>query len=157
MEILSISSKELVPLIKETLSEGNELNLLVTGTSMNPFIGDNRDRVLLTSVSNIGINKGEIVFIQRNNQEYVLHRVLKILPNEKFLMNGDSQTWCEVVRNDQVFACVKTIYRKGRAIEHDNIFYIILTRLWMLLLPLRPLIFKLWKIFNNILIKTSSP
>lgn len=149
----SIPGKELVPLIKETLLSGNDFKLLVTGTSMNPFLGNNRDSVLLTAVSNISIKKGDIVFIQRLNQEYVLHRIIKVIPNGYYVLNGDSQTWTETVQKDQIFACVRTLYRKGRVIQHDNKIYIFLSHLWMLLIPVRPIIFKLWSIINKISLK----
>ncbi len=144
MDAISVPGNKLVPHIKNVLSSGKDFKLMVTGTSMVPFLGDNRDSVLLTAVSNIGIKKGEIVFIQRSSGAYILHRVIKILPDNKFLMNGDAQTSIETVRNDQVFACVKTIYRKGLTFGHRNLVYVLLSRIWMLLLPYRRNIFRLY-------------
>lgn len=143
METLSIPGTELVPLIKDSLSSGNDFMLLITGTSMRPFLTNHRDSVLLTAVTNIGIKKGVIVFMQRDSGEYVLHRVIKLLPHNRFLMNGDSLTWAEVVRNDQVFACVKTIFRKNRIFQYNDRFYLFLSHIWMILRPVRPSIFKL--------------
>lgn len=143
MEALSIPGKDLVPIIKEALESGNDFKLLVTGDSMTPFIINNRDSVLLTAVSNIGIKKGVIVLSRRDNGNYVLHRVIKKLPDNRFLINGDFQLWTESIRNDQVIACVKKIFRKNRIIHYDDKIYILLSRIWIILRPLRPYIFKL--------------
>ena len=150
MKSVSIPGKELVPIIKHTLKSGSDFKLLVTGNSMFPFLKHNRDSVLLTAVPNVGIKKGVIVFIQRENGEYVLHRVVKVLKNNTFLMNGDSQTWTEPVCNNQVFACVRALYRKGRIIRHSNLLYSLLVRIWILLRPYRPKVFKLIRLFMKL-------
>jgi hypothetical protein len=144
MDTVTIPGSELVPIIKQTLESGSDFRLLVTGSSMRPFLKNEKDSVLLTAVSNVGIKKGEIVFIQRESGAYVLHRVIKLLPNDQFIMNGDAQTWTERVAADRVFACVKTIYRKERAIGHKNPLYVLLTHVWILLRPHRPKIFRMY-------------
>ena len=91
--------KEIVPIMEEIINSGGQCKLRVTGYSMTPILKHLRDSVILTSPRIRKIKKGEIVFIQRKTGEYVLHRVLKIIDDETFIMNGDAQQWVEVVKN----------------------------------------------------------
>lgn len=151
MDTVTIPGHELVPIIRRTLESGHDFRLLVTGTSMRPFLRNEKDSVLLTAVLNVKIKKGVIVFIQRESGAFVLHRVIKMLPDGRFIMNGDAQTWTECVCVDQVFACVKTIYRKERAIGHSNPIYVLLTRIWILVRQLRPRIYRMYALLRRLL------
>ena len=134
-EILALQGRELVPLIKDIIESNGEFKLLVTGNSMSPILKNERDSVFLRRVNNI--KKGDIVFIKREKGEYILHRVYKILSNNKFIMNGDAQAWTEVVDNNQVIGVVYKIERNGKEILCSNAIYRFIVYIWMLLRPIR--------------------
>ena len=68
-------------------------------------------------------------------------------------MNGDAQQWTEVVRFDQVIGVVESFYRDEKLISCDNKKYKIYMRLWVLLKPIRPLIFKSRNLIKKIIKK----
>lgn len=135
--------KEIVPIMEEIIKNGGQCKLRVTGYSMTPILKHLRDSVILTSPQNRAIKKGEIVFIQRDTGQYVLHRVLKIIDDETFVMNGDAQQWTEIVKNKQVIGVCCKIIRKGKEISCDNLLYKLIIKLWQLSMPIRHIIFKM--------------
>lgn len=135
--------KEIVPIMDEIIKNGGSCKLRVTGSSMTPILKHLRDSVILTSPENRGIKKGEIVFIQRESGQYVLHRVYKIIDDNTFIMNGDAQQWVEVVKNNQVIGVCSSIIRNNREISCDNKIYKNIIKLWQLLMPIRHYIFKM--------------
>lgn len=133
---LSVKGQELVPLIKQTLETGGEFKLLVTGTSMFPFMKHMRDSVILTHPSNRPVMRGEIVLIQRDSNTLVLHRVVKMVAGG-FIMNGDAQLWDEHIPLYQVIAIASKLERNGRKISCDNNVYRFFSTAWILLRPIR--------------------
>lgn len=139
--LVSIPGQQLFPAVEDILEDGTQFKLVVTGNSMRPFLKHKRDSVTLTSITNHTIKRGDIVLIRRHSDTYVLHRVQK-LQSDGFIMNGDAQTWDEFVPFIQVIAIVSRIERKGRLISCDNRTYRILSEVWMLLRPVRGLLFR---------------
>lgn len=80
---------ELLPLIKDTLSSGGQFPLNVTGQSMEPFLHEHTDTVLI-SASSHPLRKGELVFIIAERGRPILHRVSRICKDEFYLV-GDNQ------------------------------------------------------------------
>lgn len=150
-----VDSEDLVSIIKQTFDSGGIFRLLVTGGSMFPFIKHMRDSVILTHPSKRKLKRGEIVFIEREPNILVLHRVFKMKP-DGFIMNGDAQLWDEFVPFSQVFAVVSKIERKGRLISCDNKLYRFISELWMLLRPFRGFIFKCAGLILTVYRKTTS-
>ena len=135
--------EKIVPIMKEILDKGGECKLVVTGNSMFPTLKNKESSVILTSLNKRKVKKGEIVFIQRDSGEYILHRVYKIIDNNKFIMNGDAQMWTEIVRFDQVIGVAESFYRDDKLISCDSKRYKIYMKLWVLCKPIRPLIFRM--------------
>ena len=136
-KVMELKGTDLIPLIKESIKDGGEFKLLVSGNSMSPVLKDKRDYVYLKDIKNHTLKKGDIVFIRRDTGQYVLHRICEIIKDKGFIMNGDAQGWTEVVRNDQVIAYVKKIERKGNEISCDNKIYKFIIYIWMKLRPYR--------------------
>ncbi len=80
---------ELLPLIKETLSLGGQFPLNVTGQSMEPFLHEHTDTVLI-SLPHSPLRKGELVLITAEGGRPILHRVSKIC-TDGFYLVGDNQ------------------------------------------------------------------
>ena len=138
-----LETDKVVEIMENIIASGGECKLVVTGNSMFPTLKHKRDSVVLVSQSKRGIKKGEIVFIQRDSGEYILHRVYKLY-DEYFIMNGDNQQWCEKVRFDQVIAVVKKIVRKDKEISCDNNLYKLYVSTWIILKNHRNKIYKIY-------------
>lgn len=147
----SYNEKDIVPIMEEVIKSGGSCKLRVTGYSMNPTLRHLKDSVVLVSPQKREPLKNEIVFIKRDSGKHVLHRIIKIIDNDCFIMNGDAQQWTEVVRFDQVIGVVESFYRDEKLISCDNKKYKIYMRLWVLLKPIRPLIFKSRNLIKKII------
>ena len=132
-----IPPAEALPRIKATLDAGRPCRLVVTGTSMLPFLRDKQDAVILTPITG-EIRRDDILFYLRSPQVCVLHRVWQVNEDDSLLLCGDAQTNLEPVRKEQVLARVDSVDRKGRLISCQNPGLRFLVRVWQLLHPFRP-------------------
>ena len=129
--------EEALPQMLGILSQGESFRLLVTGTSMLPFLRDRQDSVILSPAPR-SIRKGDILFYRRSVNICVLHRVHRIIGDGTLLLCGDAQTRLETVHPDQIVGIVSAIERNGVNISCDHRFWRALVALWQLLFPLRP-------------------
>ena len=123
-----------------TVAEDGSVNpLLVTGTSMLPFLLDRRSVVYLEKDRSYQPKRGDIVLFLRPDGAWVLHRVVRLLPNGKLLINGDGQAWTETIMPQQIMARVVRICRRKRIFSTENVIYRVLSRMWMPLRPIHPI------------------
>ena len=127
----------LIPMLRELVEEGKQVRVTVSGSSMSPLICHRRDSVLLESVQS-ELKKGDIVFYQRNNGQYVLHRICRIDEEGKVYCIGDAQTEIEgPLEKGQIFAIVKGICRKDRWICPGDFWWEFFAHVWLNLIPFR--------------------
>ncbi len=146
----SRDGKEIVPIMEEIINNGGQCKLRVTGYSMTPILKHLRDSVILTSIDNRPIKKGEIIFIQRQSGQYVLHRVMKIIDQDTFIINGDAQQWTEIVRKNQVIGICCKIIRDNKEISCDNIIYKNIIKIWQMCRPIRRVIFNINSLIKKV-------
>lgn len=129
-------------LIREVLASGGEFRLYPHGISMLPLLRQGRDSVSLRRVDG-PIRKGDILFYQRPDGSFVLHRVRAMTP-EGLTMMGDNQTLAERgVSPDWVIGRVTRIFRDDKEVICDGQRYRWYLRLWQLTI-LRGLLLKLY-------------
>lgn len=137
-----MSVEELLPHLFAHQQEGIPFTLTVTGLSMVPFLHHLQDRVLLVSPEQRKPRRGEILLCRRPDGSLVLHRCLKKYKDGSFLLNGDSQQWCERQSADTLLAVVDRFYRRGKPVDCDQLGYRLLASGWMCCRPIRPLLFR---------------
>ena len=116
-------------LIREVLSSGGEFRLYPHGTSMLPLLRQGRDSVSLRQVDS-PIRKNDILFYQRPDGAYVLHRVRTVTPKE-LTMWGDNQTAPERgVCPDWIIGRVTRIFRDDKEVICDGSRYRRYLGLW---------------------------
>ena len=143
MDKLVVSGEEFAPVMNEILSSGGSVSLVVSGSSMDPYLKHGRDIVTLRTCTDQDLIPGRIVLFKRQDRSMVLHRIRKILPNGQIVMNGDAQSWCEIVSPDRVIAVVTSVERKGRQLSCERVWFRLWNLLWYPTRPVRPAIFKL--------------
>ncbi len=136
MEKFICSAADVADSIEKTINDGGAVSLVVTGNSMSPFLKDGRDTVILEKCSEKDFARGKILLFKRQNGALVLHRVRKVLTDNRLEMNGDAQYWCETVEKSQVIGVVTKIFREGKELPCTK------NTLWHILKPLRPIIFR---------------
>ena len=130
------------------ISQGHEnVPVPVRGVSMRPFLR-NADFAYLVRLPE-KLKRGDIVLYQRKNNQYVLHRVYKILENGSYLMLGDSQMEPEPVETEQLRAKVSFVRCGGVDCRPGSFRWWFFACPWLYLAPWRPQIAKLLSLFRK--------
>ena len=134
-------------LIREVLASGGEFRLYPHGTSMLPLLRQGRDSVSLGR-GGTPIRKNDILFYQRPDGSYVLHRVHRVTPAGLTLM-GDNQTVPEYgVSPDWVIGRVTRIFRDDKEVICDGFGYRLYRMLWQFTI-VRSLLLKLYHFYER--------
>ena len=132
-----------VSMLRDLVNEGKECRLLISGSSMAPFLVHERDSILFSKPDR-ELRRGDMVFYQRDNGQYVMHRILKVKLEGLYII-GDAQTEVEgPVKPEQVFALVTKVNRKGKWVGPGNFWWWFFSTVWLRLFPIRRLIRKLY-------------
>ena len=128
--------EELMQLLPGALDEGASVPLVISGSSMAPFLAHGRDTVYLSRIIN-PVKRGDIVLYRRKNGDLVLHRVCR-LEEGGFSMVGDAQDVIESgIAPEQLLAVTIAVRRKGRLLTRNSFQWKFYERIWLLLIPLR--------------------
>ena len=115
-----IALKDLFPLIDEQLNSGGSAAFVIHGTSMQPFLKDRKDSVVLEKAKSAP-KKYDIIFYRRADGNFILHRIVGV-KKEGFVCRGDNQTENEFpVKADSVIGIV-TQYDRGKGRKPINCF-----------------------------------
>ena len=127
--------EDLMPLIRETLAHGHSVRFSPRGVSMLPMLRQTIDSVVLSPIIN-RLQKYDLVFYQRDNGKYVLHRIIKA--GDTYTCMGDNQMVPESgLRHDQMIAVVTAFYRGDKYIPVNSITYRLYCHIWLGSLPIR--------------------
>ncbi len=150
--VIKAKSAEIFPVVQEILqNENSRVSIIVTGSSMHPFLREGIDSVDLMKPDFDRLKKLDIVLIKRNNGVYVLHRVCRKV-SDRFYMVGDNQVYVEgPLYPEQLIAVVSSVKKNGRSIPSRSYRLMIPAGIWMFLLPVRRFIFKAYSIAGQIL------
>lgn len=145
----AVRLEQLMPLIREQLEAGRSVRFAPRGTSMLPMLRQGKDKVVLSSVSG-ALRKYDIPLYQRDNGQYVLHRVVKA--GDTYTCIGDNQYEREPgIRQDQVIAVVTAFTRGDREIPVTDPGYRCYCRLWHWTRPARHLLARAKDLLRRIL------
>ena len=134
-----VDTAEYVGVLRGLVEEGHEVSMLVSGSSMSPFLIHLRDTIYFKKPDR-PLRAGDMVFYQRDSGQYVMHRILRVR-GDAYDIIGDAQIEIERgVRRDQIFAVITRIRRKGKLIGPGDFWWTFFARVWTKLIPLRPLI-----------------
>lgn len=138
-----VDTREYLNVLRELTEEGKEVSLLISGSSMSPFLIHGRDYVYFRKPDR-DLKKGDIVFFQRDSGQYVMHRILRVKKDGYYLV-GDAQTEVEgPIRREQIFGLICAVRRKGRKIQPGDFWWEFFAHVWMAVLPLRPLVTRIY-------------
>ncbi len=118
----------------QTVPDGTELPLTVSGWSMMPFYLHRTTVVILRRESARLPRRGDAVLFTRPDGALILHRILRVRPDGRLTVGGDAQDWVEAVSPDRVLARVVRIIRRpgGRESAADTRGYRLAVSLWSL-------------------------
>ena len=151
MNKVYLSTKDIMPLIKESITSGQKIAVTVTGNSMYPMLTHGRDSVVLEKA--VVYKPKDVVLYMRDDETPVLHRIIA-KREEGFAMCGDAQEVEEYpISEDKVLGRVCEFERKGKKISVDDFLYRAYSFIWCLglkhrkyiLLPLLKIVGKIKK------------
>jgi ribosomal protein S18 acetylase RimI-like enzyme len=113
-----VPSRELMPLIRTALENGQRVRMTATGSSMLPFIRDN-DTVELEPINRSPV-LGDVVLALGPDGQYLLHRIVGI-KGDGYFLRGDAQRHCEgpFLQSDLLGRITSSV-RDGNARAHDR-------------------------------------
>lgn len=135
--------------LNELLLSGSVVPVYVSGSSMNPFLVSRRDIVWLSKFTIVDSKIGRIVLFRRKDGSLVLHRIKKVLSENKVQVMGDAQNWSEDVDIDSIVAVVTEIQRKEKKRSADSLYWKTISAIWFCLLPVRSVIMRFWFRFKR--------
>ena len=120
--------------IENILQKGKFLGN-VKGRSMYPMLRSGIDTIVVECYK--GKLKKYDVPLYKKNGKYILHRVIRVLP-DSYVMRGDNCFQEEYgILESQILGILTGFYRKNRYISVENRIYKSYVRVWCLLYPLR--------------------
>ena len=120
---MQVHFKDIEHIILETLDMGKAFKIFPNGISMEPLIHQGRDAVYIKKPEG-RLKKYDIAFFKRENGEYVLHRVIKVLP-ESYHFCGDNQWQVERgIKDSQIIGIVTKLEIDGKTVETNDEEYV---------------------------------
>lgn len=126
--------------IKEILETTGKYTGLTMGASMEPLIHQQRDNIIV--VKNQGrLKKYDIPVYITPSGKYVMHRIVKVC-SDHYVIVGDNLTQREYVTDDMICGVLVGFYKNGKHYVdlEKSVPYKIYSRLWVALLPVRPVL-----------------
>ena len=124
----SASMEVLAPLMMERLAAGQSVRFSPKGLSMLPMLRQGKDNVVLSPVP-ARLKKYDLPLYQRDNGQYVLHRVIQV--GTTYTCMGDNQFIPEPgLRHDQMIGVVTGFYREEKFHDVQEWGYRLYSRVW---------------------------
>lgn len=143
-----LGTREYIDILRTVIDEGKEVNMRVLGSSMSPFVVHERDTIYFKRPER-KLKKGDIAFFQRNNGQYVVHRIYKVKGDEYYFV-GDNQTLIEgPIEKGQIFATVTRVIRKGKEIRPGDPWWLFFQKIWINMIPLRRITIKAYGLIRR--------
>ena len=129
--------------LKALVEEGHEVSLLISGSSMAPFLIHHRDTIYFKAPDR-ELKPGDMVFYQRSSGQYVMHRI-RFVKADGYYLIGDGQQITEgPIAREQIFALVTAVKRKGKVIRPGDFWWEFFARVWLRVIPLRGIVSRLY-------------
>lgn len=134
--------------LRDLVNQGKEVRLIVSGSSMSPFLVHERDSILFSKPDS-PLKRGDMVFYQRENGQFVMHRILHVKQEGLYII-GDAQVTIEGPVNPScVFARITKVNRKGKWIGPGQFWWWFFQHIWLSIIPLRHYIMKMFNLLNS--------
>lgn len=146
-----VNTQEYVSMLRELTEQGREVNMLISGNSMSPFLMHGRDSIRLKKPDR-KLRKGDMVFFQRKSGKFVMHRIIRVR-KEGFYLLGDSQQSSEIegpIEESQIFAMITSVCRKGRWIGPGNFWWKFFEHYWIIMIPFRRFLINTYRFMSSI-------
>lgn len=143
-----VDTREYVSVLRELTEQGKEVSMIISGSSMSPFLIHQRDSICFRKPDR-PLRRGDMVFFQRDTGQFVMHRIWKVKPDGYYIV-GDAQTEIEgPVRRDQIFALITKVRRKGQWIKPGDFWWEFFEKVWIRIIPFRGMVVRLYGLLGR--------
>ena len=118
---------------EQELNEHGNIIYTNKGVSMLPLLRQGRDVMCIEKRTDCRCKKYDAVLFKRDNGQYILHRITKVLDGGYFII-GDNCYTGEYVREEQILGILKSIRRDQKTIHVTDFSYQCYVHIWR---PLR--------------------
>ena len=115
---------------EELLEKDGYLVYTNVGFSMLPLLRQRRDIIEIRRKDPATRCKRYDAVLYKVGDKYILHRVLKVCPND-YVICGDHNIWREYgITDTQILGVMTRVIRNGKSITPDNFWYKVYIHLW---------------------------
>ena len=126
---------------EEMLDQYGYIVYTIVGYSMMPLLRQRKDIVEIKKKDPGRCKKYDVVLYKRGDN-YVLHRILKVL-STGYIIAGDNNGFIESgITDDQILGVMTRIIRDGKSISVKDLTYQVYVHLWCDLYPARMAVIK---------------
>lgn len=145
----SLPNDLLIPEVAELIRQGRTVTLTARGNSMNPFIVDRRDRIVLSPCTDDRLQPGAVVLAETDDRRYVLHRIVRRRGDELTLLGDGNLRQTERTDTRRVIGLLTAVIRKGRTYSTDGAVWLRYSRWWRILTPVRRWLLAIFRRIEN--------
>ncbi len=143
--VISIPNEILLQETAQLIAEGHTVTHTVRGNSMNPFLVDRRDQVILAAFTDEQLQPGAFVLARDTHGRIILHRIIARNGNCITLMGDGNIAGTEQTTPGQVMGLVIQVIRKGKPYRCNGRTWRIYSRLWVKMCPTRRIVLGVWR------------
>ncbi|MBO4748298.1 MAG: S24/S26 family peptidase [Clostridiales bacterium] len=139
--------------IAEFLEENGKLTYTNVGVSMMPLLRQGKDLFTIEKNNGQRYKKGDVVLFARGSSRYVLHRIIKVLPDE-YVILGDNCVSCERgIKDSDIHGKMISFVRNGKEHSVTEKRYRVYTALVLFFNPVRVFFKRIWIKFKHLVKK----
>ena len=139
--------------IAEFLEENGKLTYTNVGVSMMPLLRQGKDLFTIEKNNGQRYKKGDVVLFARGSSRYVLHRIVKVLPDE-YVILGDNCVSCERgIKDSDIHGKMISFVRNGKEHSVTEKRYRVYTALVLFFNPVRVFFKRIWIKFKHLVKK----
>ena len=138
---------------EEVLSDRGYIVYTCKGASMMPLLRQYRDIIEIRPKGNHRCKKYDVV-LYRRGENYILHRILRVLP-DGYIIAGDNNTFLEYdIKDEQIIGVMVRMIRDGKEILMTDKKYRLYVHIWCYFYPVRRFLLrikrKIWRIGSHL-------
>lgn len=123
--------------LEECISKNGFLTYRIRGVSMQPMLRQGRDLFTVKKKESKRCKKYDVVLYRRSYDPYVLHRIIKVLP-DSYVIRGDNCIVKEYnIKDEDILGVLTSFQLNGRTISVSDWRYKLYCRVWVFIQPLR--------------------
>lgn len=131
--------------VKELVAEGHSITFRVKGNSMNPFLMDGRDEVVISSFREKDIRPGVIILAKDIFDRVMLHRVIGVRGGIIEMMGDGNCYGTEISDFGRIAGIVTGVVRNGQRISCRSKGWNFFSSFWNIARPVRRWLLAVWR------------